>query len=284
MNTKKIAVILIAVAFALVTLFSCFMLFSVKEVRVDYSVADDTDVSNVEKTLNGYLGRNLLFLNVGEVAYVLKEQHYMEVVSVQKQYPNVLSIKIEERRETYCVEDENSVYVTTEKGFVLDVIDKADWTGNTDRERITLQLKNIEIPSQGEQVSETYIPLTGTSCGQTLAIENSDFLATVFELAKKVNLTDCIKEMKVEVIGKGSYVDGRDIVITTYTGVTIRIKDADERGEEKMLKAFEFEADGELLTDYQKTTGYIWVDVIEVGENAGQVKAYWNKTDISPIM
>jgi hypothetical protein len=51
-----------------------------------------------------------------------------------------------------------------------------------------------------------------------------------------------------------------------------------------MLKAFEFEADGELLTDYQKTTGYIWVDVIEAGENAGQVKAYWNKTDISPIM
>jgi hypothetical protein len=283
MNTKRIAVILIAVAFALVTLFSCFMLFSVKEVRVDYSVADDTDVSNVEKTLNGYLGRNLLFLNVGEVANVLKDQHYMEVVSVQKHFPNVLSVKIEERRETYCVEDENNVYITTEKGFVLDVIDKADWTGNTDRERITLQLKNIEIPSQGEQVGETYIPLTGTNCGQTLAIENSDFLATVFELAKKVNLTDCIKEMKVEVIGKGSYIDGRDIVITTYTGVTIRIKDADEFGEEKMLKAFEFETDGELLTDYQKTTGYIWVDDVEVGEDAGQVKSYWNKADISPI-
>ncbi|MBQ8427394.1 MAG: FtsQ-type POTRA domain-containing protein [Clostridia bacterium] len=274
MNTKRLSVILIAVAFTLVVLFSCVAVFSVKKVDAEFAVASGTDVSEVEKTLDKYLGKNLLFLKTEDIENALKEHHLFKVLNIEKQYPNVLKIKLEERRETYYLEHDEKVYVTTSEGFVLKVIDKAEYQGNTERDKITLKVKKIDI--DGGTPSERDAMLDGAQIGETISMQGDEFLSTVFKLAKKVNLTDCIKELAVEKIVNGTVVFARDIVITTYTGVKIRIMDADNKGEEKIEEAF-IKYDG-ASTDYMKTFNYILASVAQ-----GKAVAEWSEIDNSPL-
>ena len=103
MQTKKISVILIAVAFMLVVLFSCVGLFSVKKIEINFAVSDQTDSASIQSTLDGFLGDNLLFMKTEEIEKALKGYHYMEVVSVKKQYPNVITVSLKERREIYYI-------------------------------------------------------------------------------------------------------------------------------------------------------------------------------------
>lgn len=274
MNTKKLSVILIAVAFTLVTLFSCMALFSVKKVEIEFAVGDSTDLTEVEEKLDAYLGKNLLFLKTSAVEDALKDFQYMQILSIEKQYPNVLKLKIEQRRETYFIECGDKVYVTTAEGFVLNVIDSTEYLGNTDREKITLKVKEISI-SQGE-ITETDAKIKDGEIGKVLSLSGDDFLSTVFYLAQKVNLANCIKELKVEKIMSGNVVGARDILITTYTGVKIRIIDADVNGEEKIVQAFN-EYDN-APTDYIKTFNYILVS--EVDDN---VVVEWSAKDNTPL-
>ena len=276
MNIKKLAVILIAVAFSLIVLFSCVALFSVKEIEVDFAVADDTDISAVQDTLDGYLGKNLMFLKTEELKDALKDYHYMEVLSIKKAYPNVLKIKIEERRETYYIEHGEKVYVTTAEGFVLNVIDKSEYTGNTEREKITLKIKEINLVDKTEKDAL----ISGNEIGNTIALSNDEFLGQVFEMAKSVHLTDCIKELKVEKAVLGTVVAAKDVVITTYTGVKIRVIKADEQGLEKIEKAFN-EYDN-ASTDYKKTFDYILVLKSEEQDNKGEIIVEWSSTDNNP--
>ncbi len=272
MNTKKLATILIAVAFALIVLFSCMALFSLKEIKVDFAVAEDTDTSDVQETLNEFLGKNLMFLKTSEVINALKDYHYMEVLSVEKSYPNVLKVKIEERREIYYLEHAEKVYVTTSEGFVLNSLDKSEYVSNTERDKITLKITEIDL----ENDTEKDALLTGNAVGETIALSGDDFLTQVFEMAKTVQLTDCIKELKVEKAVLGTVVATRDVVITTYTGVTIRIMNADEQGLDKIKKAF-IEYDN-ASTDYIKTFDYIHAFL----SNEGEILTEWSPTDNAP--
>ena len=52
MQTKRISVILIAIAFMLVVLFSCVGLFSVKKVEVNFAVSEQTDSESIQATLD----------------------------------------------------------------------------------------------------------------------------------------------------------------------------------------------------------------------------------------
>ena len=52
MNTKRIAVILIAVAFSLVVIFSGIGILSVKKVQVNYALADETDSQEIQDILD----------------------------------------------------------------------------------------------------------------------------------------------------------------------------------------------------------------------------------------
>lgn len=277
MNTRKLSVILIAVAFSLITLFSCFAIFSVKEVEIDFAVDGDTDVTEIRETLESYLGKNLLFLKTDSVQEELEKYHYMEVLSIEKQYPNVLKVKVEERRETYYVEHGVNVYVTTAEGFVLNVMDKTEYQGNTERDKITLKIKDVQHV-QGEEFVEQDAVVNGTAVGETLSIKDDDFLSIVFDLAKKVDLTDCIKKIKVERIGKGSVIEEKNIVINTHTGVTIKVKDAGNKGEEKIRKAFN-KYEEQNSTDYQKMFDYILAY-----ESLGETVAYWSPEGNTPII
>ena len=245
MQTKRISVILIAIAFMLVVLFSCVGLFSVKKVEVNFAVSEQTDSESIQATLDGFLGDNLLFMKTEEVEKALKGYHYMEVLSVQKQYPNVLTVSLKERREIYYIKYGESYFVTTEDGFVLKSIAAAEFSGNTSRDKILLELVNINVLS--------------ATIGSYIKTEKDQIMSTVFEMAKSVNLTDCIKSITVEkkydeLVGT-EYVGVYDAVFNTYSGVSMIIETITDKGIEKTENAF-YVYDT-VLTDYQKAGGTI---------------------------
>ena len=59
-------------------------------------------------------------MDAGEVVESLKHNYKIEILSVKKQFPNVLNVEIKERREIYYVESGGVVYVATEDGFIID--------------------------------------------------------------------------------------------------------------------------------------------------------------------
>jgi hypothetical protein len=233
MRTKKLAVILIAVVFAIVVLASSIAMFSVKEINVSYAVGGETETSAVQEKLEEYKGKNLMFVKVEEVAKTLNDFYYLEVVSVEKDFPNAINVTIKERREVYDIVSDGTVYVTTDNGFVVDSY--ADGTGKTsNREKIRIELDGITITDGG--------------LGKRIATNDDEFLSKVFEMAKSVNLINCIETIKLE---KG--VVNQDAAFYTYTGVKILITDVLEYGlgVERIQKAFD--SYDNVATDFQMT-------------------------------
>lgn len=256
MKSKKIAVILIAIAFVSVVIFSCFGIFSLKKVDVKFSVCAGTDTLEVQQTLDKFIGKNLLFLDVTEVVSSIKDKQYMEVLSVKKQFPNVLSMEIRERREVYYVGVNDKVYVANEDGFVLNSFNATDLNGAR-RDKIELNLSGLTIEK--------------TEIGDYLKTSDDNLLKDVFEMAKSVNLTDCIKSISVK-----TDIEIKDVVFSTYTGVQIVVKEANVDGVAKVIEAFS--AYDKNANDYEKTFKTILV-FKEAEELGGQIRVDWVDED-----
>ena len=236
MRTEKLGVILIAVAFMLVVIFSSVGLFSLKKIDVDFSVSKNMNSEQIQKTLDGYLGENLLFFNAGKIYDSLKDNPYVEVVSVKKDYPNVLRVEINERREVFLIHSGEKYFATTDEGFVLRELQKSEF--ELSRDKILLDFDGVT--------------LTNIVVGQTLSCDNVDVLSTVIEMAKSVNLTDCIKKITVKALaGIREY----NAEFKTHSGVKMIIEDLMDLGVDKTLNAFN--AYDNILTDYQKADGEI---------------------------
>ncbi len=247
MRTKKLSVIIVSIVFVLVMLFSCIALFSVKAIEVNYAVGDNTSTKEIQEKLDEYLGENLLFLDEQEVFESLKEYHYMEVLSIEKSYPNVVRVDIRERREVYEIVSEGKVYVTTDNGYVLRTFDLTEKVDS--RDRITLELEDVKVKS--------------FNLGEVIVTDADELLAKVFEMAKSVQLTNCIKSVSLE---KAQGINAK-ATFNTYTGVKILVRELFEQGVEKIETAFE---KYEKTTDYQKTFEQI---VVFVSEVTGQIEA-----------
>lgn len=236
MNTKKISVILIAIAFIIVLMISCIGLLAVKKIHVDYSVLsyssldENMSAESVQSLLDEYKGKNILFLKEKEIREKMSAHPRLEIVSFKKQFPNVLEISLKERREIYSLAINDKQYVLNEDGFIL----SDDGTFRQDSDIINLKLENIEVQS--------------SSIGQKIQIEKDEdgkILESIFSIAKKVGLSDCIKEIFIK-----DYTNGYDAFFKTHTGVEIQVTDVMIDGEIKCLKAFEIYDN--VANDYQK--------------------------------
>lgn len=241
MNAKKLGVILIAAAFMLIIVFSCVSLFVVKKVDVVFTVSENTRGEEVQNKLEQCLGNNLLFFDTGKVYGLLADESYIEVLSVEKQFPNVLRVEVKERREIFYVRYGEKCFATTGDGFVLRELSSNESESELPRDRILLEFDDVD--------------LVDLSVGKCFLSENKNLVQTVFEMAKSVNFTDCIKSIEVkkiaEVLGVGEY----NADFTTYTGVKMVVEDILIVGVEKAVNAFY--AYDNILTDFQKLDGEI---------------------------
>lgn len=248
---KGLSIVIIAL-FLTVCVFSFIGLFSVKKINVTFSVSENTDVSVLQETLDGFLDKNLIFLSEDDVYKSLDYFHYMEIVSVDKQFPNVINVKVRERREVYYLDYGNHYLVMTDNGFVLKAISKSDKIIE-ERDKIVLVLDGISI--------------LDTTIGKTIKTDKDELLSTVFDMAKSVNLTDCIK--KISVSSQGSELS--DVTFSTYTGVDIVIQKAEDDGVAKVIEGFI--AYDMHASDYEKMFKKIVVN------KQDKIKVTWTEKD-----
>lgn len=215
MRTKKILVILISIFFVACTILLCGFMLSIRKVDVHYNVADDTDVSKIQQVFNGYENKNLLFLDEDEVKNCLKNFPYFDILSVEKQFPNVLKINVTQRRETYQLITDEKIYLLTETGLVLSETEEE----RESRDIISLEFKDIVIED--------------VTFGKPIKTSADNLVYTAFIMAQSVNLTDCIKNILVI-----DQPEREDVIISTYSGVDIVIIKALEKGKEKIQEAF----------------------------------------------
>ena len=242
MIKKKILVILISIAFAFIVLFSCASLLSIKKVEVNFALAS-SDVQNVQKILDKNLDKNLLFLDEKEVEDLFKSEPYLEVVSVDKKYPNVLSVNVKERREVYKIDTGLKSYVLDESGVVLNDTGIAKQGG----EIIDLSF----IAFKNNPNLNTKIEVVSAKLGEKLKTTNDQVFNRTLSIAKSVGLFDCIKKIEIEYCSGEEF----DVGFETKTGVKLHVVDLLDDGERKGQVCFDVY--NQIATDYQKRFGNI---------------------------
>lgn len=248
---KGLSIVIIAL-FLTVCVFSFIGLFSVKKINVTFSVSENTDVRVLQETLDGFLDKNLIFLSEDDVYKSLDDFHYMEIVSVSKQFPNIVNVVVNERREIYFLDYVDHYLVMTSDGFLLRVVSKSEQVLE-DREKIVLSLDGVSI--------------LDATIGRPLRTDKDELLNKVFEMAKSVNLTDCIK--KISVSSQGSELS--DVTFSTYTGVDIVIQKAEDDGVAKVIEGFI--AYDVHASDYEKMFKKIVVN------KQDKIKVTWTEKD-----
>lgn len=255
MNTKKVASIFIAIAFVVVLIFSCAGILTVQKIDVDYKLLSYSNVGiettsymseDIQKSLDKYVGNSIAFLNVEQMQKTISEYPLVELISIEKQYPNRVKVVLQERREVYkvCDLENNKTYILDEKGFVL----ADDGKAVQGTALIDLTFEHISISSAvvGKKI-------------QIEKDENGQMLASVFAVAVQIGFDDCIKEFKLIDWTDGQY----DLYSKTNTGVEIQIVDIfNKDGVVLGQDSFEYKVENafaiyEKASDYQKRFGTI---------------------------
>ena len=122
MKHGKIYAILIAAAFFVALVCSLVLLFNVKEVEISYSAFGVAEEKAATEALEGLKGKSLLFLNEKEAEEQLAAYPRFKVSKVEKNYPNLLKVSVEERREVYRFFDGKKTFCLDETGFVLEIV------------------------------------------------------------------------------------------------------------------------------------------------------------------
>ena len=240
MKSNKIIIFILTVIFVAVTVCAFFAVFTVKQVKIDFSSAYKTeDAERLTEQLSKYEGVNLLFFKENSIREDVEKYPYLELTGVEKKYPNIISVTVRERQEVYLFSYNDSTYVATADGFVLS--DDSSSDGHL-----------IELVFEGD------IFVRDAEPGAVMSSSDDDILGCAFELVRNVRLTDCIKKMTIS-----KNIEQTDVVFDTYTDVKIRIPKIDTEGVNKVVKAFEF-YDNEK-SDYIKTSNEIRVDLLDDG-------------------
>ncbi|MBE7080938.1 MAG: FtsQ-type POTRA domain-containing protein [Clostridiales bacterium] len=242
MTAKKNLAKIIAIAFAFVVLLACFGIFTVSKIDVSYAVSS-YDVHTAESILNNYKGKNILFLDEQDVIDDLKSMTYLEVQSVEKKYPNVLSVNITERRETYKMTFNDKTYILDENGVALND------SGEIKQGVSVIDLDFITFRNNPNLTSK--IEVTDVVLGQKIKTTSDETVFKSLEIAKQFGLFDCVKSVTIEDCSGGEY----DVSFETHTGVKIYIIDILVDGETKGQVGFE--AYNTKANDYQKRFGLL---------------------------
>lgn len=252
MNSRRIPLILIAVGFFVAVLLSCYFVFSISKVKVEYQVSEDIDTIKMQEELDSLRGKNLLFFEQEQVHEVLSNYPNCKVEYIKENLPNLLEIKVVERRPIYKFTHNQIVYLLDEEGVVV-----REGQGNVnDRDLIELKLEGINV-------------LEPITLGKKIKTDNDNYVANaVGMVAESVNLADRIKSMAIKYLDAG---ETRDVVFSTYTGVDVVITKADISGIDKVNTAFE--SYDKCTIDFIKSFNQILVVMLD----SGKPKDIWTR-------
>ena len=260
MKHGKLYAILIAAAFFISLVCSLVLLFSVNEVEISYAAYGVAEENLATEALSSLKGKNLLFVKESEAEEKLAAFPRFKLSAVEKSYPNVLKITVEERREVFRLYDGTKTFCLDETGYVLEIVNKEL---PAERDKIKLSVSSREE----EKITAT---IYTTAAGELIKTSCDDLLYSVIKMARSANLTDLIKEISIT---DSSEKILKDAVFSTYTGVKIIASDPETRAVDKMKKAVDVY--DEHTIDYYKT----FSEIIVVLADDGGITATWIRKD-----
>ncbi len=251
MNVKRLSAILIAITFCIVVLISLVELFSIKKVEAQFFVVSE-NVESAQSVLDGYEGKNLLFLDEKDVENALSSNPYLQIYSVEKRYPNVLKLSVKERREVYRLTDNGKTYILDQDGYVLND------NGVSKQGGALIDLSFITFRNNPNLTSK--INVKSGVLGLKIQTDNDYIVYKSLAIAKNIGLFDCINAVVIEDCA-GEY----DVTFVTNTAVKIYVVDLAIDGERKGQVAFDVY--NTTATDYQKRFGNIEVCYLKDGQD-----------------
>ncbi len=233
--------------FVVLTVIAVFSVFTVKNVDVSFNVSDELkyETDEIQDKLDKYLGKNLMFVDTEDISKILQEYPYLEVVSLKKVWPNVISVDLTERQKVYYISD-------TDKGvnYILDtngiIVEQVDTT--------PIELIEIKATIKSANLNSKII----------LEEDYQEFLALSLSVVLDEFFTNTVKS--VEICPISSEQAESVIYLEMSTGLKIEIYKANERGAEKLSFALEYY--DKSLSDREK-----YIHSFIVFEESGQIKA-----------
>lgn len=157
MKNKKL-IILYSVIFFLVAFCLGFnAICSISIFDTNYTLSSDEgkrEVAEIQLKLNDYQNKNMLFFNEDNVKNIYKDYNYIELVSLEKQYPNVIKIVAVEKSEVYCVAvaETNEFFMLDKDGLALSK--KSTNTNRIDGGKNIVLNFDCDINAVGDKVLE----------------------------------------------------------------------------------------------------------------------------------
>ncbi len=258
MKNKKLLVSIVAVVFAFVVICLAIAVFTIKQVKVSFSTTSNSlDAVKITADLQEYKGSNLLFFKTDVIKNKLEENPYVKVTGIEKKFPNVIEVSVEERREVYFLNYNEKTFVLDKDGFVL--AEK-----NADKQYNPREYINLKLSSNLQGVDFSVKEL---AFGKQVKTADDELFYQALSLCEQANLTDNVKELKIEKFVDGS--SNYNLVFLTHSNVQITVLKAQEDGVAKTNMAFTA-YDNEKL-DYNKSNGYIFA----YKKDSGEISIIW---------
>lgn len=248
MKTKKVLAIILSTVLCAAVVVSAFLVMSVKKISVVYSVEERTDITEVEECLSPYLNKNIIFVKEDKIYQSLSGLSQFQVLSVKKEFPNVITVSVKERRPVFLIKYNAKEYLLDYSGHV---INEKSALNIEESEIINLNLKGINI--------------TSLDIGKIVKTDFDDLFFDVLDMAREMSFTDSVN--KIEIVNS---VTEKDALFYTKTGVVIVVQDANVSGIDKIKKAFEGYRSAD---DYRKSYYSIRVYM----EDSGAISCLWTK-------
>ena len=248
------------------------------EVTVTGSSYGEALAAEIQATLDEeFGGKSYLFFRESSVYDVVSDagEGYLEVESVQKHFPNKITVSLSEKYEVFAFlnETDGRYYVVGDDRTVLAV--KEDNANNIDGTNIVITGIGFEAQAAGET----------SVVGETFAVfpefeDEYESLWTLFEQFSGQGMWHNIVSIDYDDTGLNDPTyDFNYFYIDTVEGVHVWLENPGSRMEEKAKLALQTY---EGLTEAQRTFGYI--NVIEVGypQPTGELSASYS-TDEPPL-
>ncbi len=245
---KKLIVILCSVVVALAAAVLGFgVTMSVSDFKIEgtlYSEKAKEDALAVRDRLNDRIGTNLLFVDTEEVKEEFAGLYpYLTVLSVEKQFPDCICIRVEEKLEVYAVSyagASGDVYCMLDKDGVVLSLNSVNENHVDGKPNVLLSGAEISEPKVGETVS-----------GEAL---NRALKAAKLLHQRLGGLRSCI--VSIEVKAPTSSSKDESLVLYTVEGVTLQM---DNPGNLTELKAARLALSYTELSDTNKLFGTLGV-------------------------
>lgn len=270
MRSKKFVIVYAVVIFLIVFLITFNSVCSVSQFDVRFhagSAQMTAAAKRVQERLDEeYLNKSFLFFKESSIADVVAEEGggYLKIDSIEKHFPNRISVSVREVYECYAYEKDGRYYAVGDDGTVLAVNDAN--VNNIDG-------RNVEIV--GFRFEDIAVGgMFAVSEKQAAAFDALQvFLAKIEEKGLRGNI------LRVEYIDMGVSDPDKNFTwfyINCVEGIRIRIVKPEVNTEEKVSLAVSGylgeQIGGGTIGDAQRTYGYITVQ-----DSGGQVRADYSE-------